>query len=127
MIIFYDGNCPLCNTEMQQLKQADTHNLITLEDINASDFETRFSYIKRQDALNFLHGKRASGEMIYGLDVTFAAWEIVGKHSWLKIVKLPGIRFIADIAYWLFAKYRRPISDYYARFTAKPSCKRCEK
>lgn len=112
MIIFYDGDCPLCNTKMQQLKQADTHNLITLEDINAADFETRFSYIKRADALAFLHGKRNNGEMIYGLDVTFAAWEIVGKHSWLKIFKLPGIRFIADLAYWVFAKYRKSPSAY---------------
>eukprot|EP00389_Voromonas_pontica_P015465 GDKH01024116.1.p1 GENE.GDKH01024116.1~~GDKH01024116.1.p1 ORF type:complete len:61 (+),score=13.54 GDKH01024116.1:103-285(+) len=39
MIIFYDGNCPLCVKEMDSLKRADTHNKIILEDINKDDFE----------------------------------------------------------------------------------------
>ena len=39
MIIFYDGNCPLCAKEMQSLKRADKENKITLEDINKDDFE----------------------------------------------------------------------------------------
>ena len=96
MIIFYDASCPLCAKEMRLLKKADKHNKIVLEDINASDFEQRFSYLKRQDTRAFLHGQTDEGEMIYGLDVTFAAWQTVGRHSWLKILQLPGIRFIAD-------------------------------
>lgn len=111
MIIFYDGKCPLCSKEMQQLKHADTRNQIVLEDINKDDFEDRYNYIKRQDAQAFLHGQSDSGEMLYGLDVTFAAWKAVGRHSWLKILQLPVIRFFADLGYWVFAKYRLQISS----------------
>ena len=118
MIIFYDGNCPLCVKEMNSLKRADTHNKIILEDINKDDFEQRFSYIKRKNAMAFLHGQRDNGEMIYGLDVTFAAWQTVGRHSWLKLLQLPGIRFIADLGYRLFAKYRRQIT----RICCQSSC-----
>lgn len=118
MIIFYDGNCPLCAKEMQLLKRADIYNKIKLEDINNNDFEQRYSYIKRQDAMAFLHGQRDTGEMIYGLDVTFAAWQTVDRHSWLKILQLPILRFGADIGYWLFAKYRKQIT----RFFCKSSC-----
>ena len=110
MIIFYDGNCPLCAKEMQSLKRADKENKITLEDINKEDFEHRFSNIKRVDAMGYLHGQLDNGKMIYGLDVTFTAWQTVGKHAWLKIFQLPIIRSLADAGYWLFAKYRLQIT-----------------
>jgi len=110
MIIFYDGNCPLCSTEMQQLKHADSKNLITLEDLNASDFSERYSYIDKDKAMNYLQAQKQSGEMIYGLDVTYEAWKIVGKHGWLKIFRLPIISFFADCGYVLFAKYRHSLS-----------------
>lgn len=115
MIIFYDANCPLCTKEMRLLKEADKHNKIALEDINTDDFEQRFNHIKRQDALAFLHAQQDNGEMIYGLDVTFAAWQTVGRHSWLKLLQLPGIRFIADLGYRLFAKYRRQITRIFCQ------------
>lgn len=110
MIIFYDANCPLCTKEMRLLKEADKHNKIALEDINTDDFEQRFNHIKCQDALAFLHGQQDNGEMIYGLDVTFAAWQTVGRHKWLKVLQLPGIRFFAAQGYKVFAKYRTTIA-----------------
>ena len=127
MIVFYDANCPLCSTEMRQLKQADKYNQISLEDINATDFEARFKHIKREDARSFLHGQQSSGEMLYGLDVTFAAWNMVGKHRWLKVFKLPGFRFIANLAYRLFAKYRTQISACYSKLSSRSTCKQCRK
>jgi len=112
MIIFYDGNCPLCSTEMKQLKQFDTDNKIVLEDLNAADFSERYSYIDKEKAMTYLQAQTHSGEMVYGLDVTYQAWKIVGKHSWLKIFRLPIISFFADCGYLLFAKYRHPISRF---------------
>ena len=53
-----------------------------------------------------------SGIMIYGLDVTYQAWKTVGKYPWLKIIRLPIIRFFADCTYTFFAKYRQPISRF---------------
>lgn len=110
MIIFYDASCPLCNAEMQQLKKADINQKIALEDINAADFDIRFPHIDKNRAMNILHAQDDAGEMIYGLDVTYAAWKTVGKHRWLKILRLPVIRLFADLGYTLFAKYRQPIS-----------------
>lgn len=112
MIIFYDGNCPLCNTEMQHLRRADASNKIALEDLNAEDFSQRFPHIDINKAMNILHAQTSTGEVIYGLDVTYLAWRTVGKYPWLKIIRLPIIRFFADHAYTFFAKYRHPISRF---------------
>ncbi|MGB2708012.1 MAG: DUF393 domain-containing protein [Pseudoalteromonas nigrifaciens] len=112
MIIFYDANCPLCNAEMQHLKRADINNKIILEDLNATDFNTRFPNVDKSKAMALLHARMPSGIMIYGLDVTYQAWKTVGKYPWLKIIRLPIIRFFADCAYTFFAKYRQPISRF---------------
>lgn len=110
MIIFYDAHCPLCNTEMQHLKKADKHQQLVLEDLNATDFNARFPNINKEKAMNLLHAQTASGQIIYGLDVTYQAWKTVGKHRWLVILRLPVISFFADIGYTLFAKHRQAIS-----------------
>lgn len=110
MIIFYDAQCPLCNTEMLHLKKADRHQQLILEDLNAADFYCRFPHINKDKAMNLLHGQMASGELIYGLDVTCQAWKTVGKHRWLMLLRLPIIKFFADLGYLFFARHRQFIS-----------------
>ncbi|MDC9500345.1 MULTISPECIES: thiol-disulfide oxidoreductase DCC family protein [unclassified Pseudoalteromonas] len=110
MIIFYDASCPLCNTEMQHLKDADTKHKIVLVDLNSHDFSARYPSVNKNKAMAILHAQLPTGEMIYGLDVTYQAWKTVGKYRWLKIFRLPIIRYFADAAYMFFAKHRQKIS-----------------
>lgn len=110
MIIFYDKQCPLCDTEMQHLVKSDKHQVIRLEDLNSADFSERFPAIDKAKAMNLLHAITDSGEMIYGLDVTYQAWKLVGKYPWLVVLRLPIIRYFADLAYNFFAKHRQTIS-----------------
>lgn len=110
LTIYYDGRCPLCAAEMKQLSEFDAAGRLALEDINARDFHDRFPHIDPVEADRYLHGEYASGEMVYGLDVTQQAWAIVGHHRWLKLLRLPVIRWFADIGYLLFARYRSQIS-----------------
>ncbi|WP_372763017.1 thiol-disulfide oxidoreductase DCC family protein [Pseudoalteromonas sp.] len=112
MIIFYDANCPLCQVAMQHLKRSDIEQKITLEDLNADDFSRRFPTVNQHQAMNILQAQTSSGQMIYGLDVTYQAWRSVGKYPWLKIIRLPVIRFFADSVYRVFAKYRHHISRF---------------
>ncbi|WP_191603153.1 thiol-disulfide oxidoreductase DCC family protein [Marinomonas algicola] len=116
MIIFYDGNCPLCNHEMQLLKRHDKNDQINLEDLNAADFVTRYPEINVQHALSILHAKTESGDMIYGLDVTVQAWAKTDKYTLfnyplLNLLRWPVIRFFADKAYVFFARHRTRISS----------------
>jgi predicted DCC family thiol-disulfide oxidoreductase YuxK len=117
MIIFYDGNCPLCNHEMQLLKKHDKNNQINLEDLNAADFVNRYPEINVQHAMSILHAKTESGHMIYGLDVTVQAWARTDKYRLfnfpiLNLLRWPIIGFFADKAYLFFAKHRTKISHW---------------
>ena len=57
LTIFDDGNCPLCNLEMQKLKQVDRNNLILLENLHQENFTTKFPNINPEEAMKMLHGE----------------------------------------------------------------------
>ena len=117
--IFYDGKCPLCAAEMRQLIARDLHRRIELQDINAADFDGRFSYIDKAYANQILHGETASGEILLGLDVTCKAWALTGTRSWIKWLRAPLIKPLADWCYRQFAKHRYRISYW---LTGKSRC-----
>ena len=110
LTIYYDALCPLCHREMQQIKRRDLQQKITLVDINRIDFEDTYPHIDRIKANQILHGQRASGELLLGLDVTHAAWSLVGAGKFTGLLRLPLIRQVADRAYLLFARHRYRIS-----------------
>ena len=122
LIIFYDGGCPLCVSEMRHLSKLDTEGKISLENICADNFSERFPHIDQQRADQILHGQLANGEVIYALDVTYNAWALVGKRHWVAILRWPIIKQIADYSYLFFAKYRSGISKL---LTGKERCEMC--
>jgi predicted DCC family thiol-disulfide oxidoreductase YuxK len=122
LIIFYDGGCPLCVSEMRHLSKLDTAGKIALENIHADDFTVRFPHIDQQRADQILHGQLASGEVIYALDVTYNAWALVGKRHWVAILRWPLIKQVADYSYLFFAKYRSTISKL---LTGSELCEMC--
>ncbi|WCN08257.1 thiol-disulfide oxidoreductase DCC family protein [Marinomonas mediterranea] len=122
MIFFYDSLCPLCTAEVSQLGQYDTDCRITFVDIhNAIEME-EYPHIDPKAANDRLHLINSEGQLITGLDATYAVWRQVGKHRWLKLLRLPLVRPIADIAYVFFAKHRYTISYL---FTGKKRCSTC--
>lgn len=122
LTIFYDSQCPLCLAEMQQLYAYDKTGQLRFVNLNDEDFTQRYPYIDRAHANRILHGQLASGEIIHGLDVTYRAWSLVGKHKWLAITRWPVIRYLADGIYLLFARHRYRISYL---LTGKPRCDTC--
>ena len=122
LIIFYDGGCPLCVSEMRHLAKLDTESKIALENIYADDFTQRFPHIEQQRADQILHGQLANGRVIFALDVTYEAWSLVGKRHWVAILRWPVIKQIADYTYLFFAKYRSTISKL---LTGKTRCEMC--
>ncbi|MBR9727991.1 thiol-disulfide oxidoreductase DCC family protein [Shewanella intestini] len=110
LTIFYDSACPLCSNEMAQLKSHDSEGRIQLEDLNADDLAERYPMLDIEKANTILHGLTHKGEMLLGLDVTAKAWSLVGKHCWVKLLRLPLVKPFADKAYTAFANNRYKIS-----------------
>ena len=120
LTLYYDSQCPLCSWEIDALRRHDDEQRIEFVDLHAADLYTRHPGIDRQRALELLHGSLADGHMIYGLDVTVMAWSLVGRHRWLRLLRLPGIALFADVAYRFFARHRH-------RFTGQRKAVACER
>jgi predicted DCC family thiol-disulfide oxidoreductase YuxK len=110
LTMFYDSLCPLCVAEVQQLKDLDKHGALLFVDIHREDFRTRWPGIDPVRADRILHAQRADGSMVYGLDVSAEAWALVGRHRWLKLLRLPVVRWFSDLAYSVLARHRYTIS-----------------
>ncbi|WP_111980144.1 thiol-disulfide oxidoreductase DCC family protein [Algibacillus agarilyticus] len=107
--IFYDGQCPLCVTEMAHLKRHDSNNVISLIDIHQDDFARLYPKVKYDEAMRILQGEY-QGRMLLGLAVTHRAWTLVGKGFWVAPLDWPIIKPISHLIYLGMAKYRHPIS-----------------
>ena len=114
LIIFYDSKCPLCSAEMDKLKQLDVTNQISLIDLHNEQLMEQHADIIFESAMKILHGKY-QGKIIFGLEVTYVAWRLVGKGKWVAPLNWPVIKPVANMTYHLFAKFRLPIS----RFSSK--------
>ena len=121
--IFFDGSCPLCAAEIGHLEKLDRDQKIAFEDIYAPNFSERFPHIEVSKADKILHGQWADGTLIYGLDVTYHSWALVGKKHWVAILRWPVFKQLAQLGYRFFARYRHRISSL---VTGKPRCERCE-
>lgn len=120
--LFYDGQCPLCVREMRQLQRHDTAQHLALVDIFTPNFHADFPQINADAAREILHAERPNGELLLGLDATYAAWKIVGKGYWIAPLRWPVVRVIADCCYRFFARNRYSIS-YWLTGTAR--CQQC--
>ena len=124
LTMLMDSQCPLCAAEVGMLTAADVGNRLRFQDIHAPDFSTKYPELDWQDCYDTLHVLSDNGDVIKGLDATCAVWNAVGKHRWLNLLRLPGIGWVADRMYRLFANNRSLISRI---IMGKSDCKACEK
>ncbi len=122
LTVFYDGRCPLCVKEIRALKQHDAAGLLQLENIHAKDVRQRYPQLDPTAAEKILHGIDANGEWLTGLDVTVKAWQLVKRHRWLRILRWPLIKPLADMFYRFFARHRQKMAFL---LTGQRHCDRC--
>ena len=132
LIVFFDGSCPMCASEMQHLRKLDRHERIAMFDLSApgaTDYLAKVHPdIDPAAADKILHGKTSDGRLILGLDVTHKAWSLVGR-GWLTApLRWRLVAPLSDRIYLLFARHRRRISALLSgRWRqATASCQACQ-
>jgi len=110
LTLLYDAACPVCSLEMDHLRERDARGHLAFVDIAAPAFDAA-AYRTTHAALDAeLHGVWADGSVIKGLATLRAAYAAVGLGWVLRPTALAPVRPVFDLAYRLFARYRRPIS-----------------
>jgi predicted DCC family thiol-disulfide oxidoreductase YuxK len=105
-ILYYDGQCSLCQAEMSRLEQHKRHNLQLVDIHQLTDDKTLPT---REQLLENLHLVTAEGETLVGLEANVAAWQKT-RYGWLwRILLWPLVYPVAKLAYqwWASRRYRR--------------------
>lgn len=113
--LLFDGECPICRHEAQWLARRDRRGNLALEDISRPEFDPSRFGLTRDAVAAVLHGVTPDGRVVRRLEAVAAAYQAVGL-GWLAQPLLwPGLHWIADRIYGLFARYRIPLGRLLGR------------
>lgn len=110
LTIYYDGQCPLCQAEVEFLKTRNHKNLLAFADISDLSFDQAKHQISCSMALERIHGRLGDGRLLVGVPVFAEAYRRAGLKTLARLLSQRCSLPILSSAYSLFARYRQPIS-----------------
>ena len=112
IIAYYDGKCGLCRREIQYYQKRVQPEHIIWHDVTVSNDTP--PDVSQYDLLLHMHVQK--DECLYrGIDAFILLWQHVPGWNWMaRLFAFPPIKFIATLAYELFARIR---------FMAYPHCR----
>lgn len=108
--LYYDGQCPLCTSEMQKLQQ---HADAKLELVDIHSLPEDPCLPPKHALLRSLHLKQGDGNFLIGLDANVAAWQHTRFGVFFRWLRWPVLRSTTDWFYqrWAHLRYRRLYRD----------------
>jgi predicted DCC family thiol-disulfide oxidoreductase YuxK len=106
LTLLYDGACPVCNLEMDNLKARNTEGLLCFVDISVAQFDTTPYGATLEDMNALIHAQRPDGSLVVGVEVFRLAYSAVGLGHLIAPTAWPVLRPLADAAYAVFARNR---------------------
>jgi len=104
--VFYDGECPLCEREIDMLRHRDRRERIRFTDIAADAFDAGSVGVSPDALMARLHGRLPDGTIIDGVEVFRLLYAAVGFERAARVSRLPVVAPLLDAAYAAFAKRR---------------------
>lgn len=104
--VFFDGDCPLCQREINMLKRWDKAQRIRFTNIAAPDFEPKVHGRSLDDFMARIQGRLPDGTYIEGVEVFRHLYTAVGFGPLVALSRLPLIRNVLDLGYRFFARNR---------------------
>jgi len=105
LTLYYDGHCPICRTEMQQLHARDAAGRLRLVDVRADGFAAPEG-ASREALLQAIHGRTADGRLVVGVETLRLAYDAIGLGWVLAFTAWPLLRRPSEWAYRVFARHR---------------------
>jgi predicted DCC family thiol-disulfide oxidoreductase YuxK len=105
--VFIDGHCPLCRREAGLLHKLDRgRGHLAMFDISEPDFDPSVYGLTHERIMRHIHGLTADGRVVSGVEVFRGAYAAVGLGWLLGWTSLPGVSWLCDRLYELFAWIR---------------------
>jgi predicted DCC family thiol-disulfide oxidoreductase YuxK len=116
--LLYDGACPLCLREVNFLRRCDQgRGLISCVDVTDDHYDpAEHAGIEFATAMERIHALLPDGQVVQNVEAFRRVYEILGMGWVYAITRVPGIGWMADKLYGLWADQR-------LRMTGRPSLK----
>lgn len=107
IIVFYDGNCNLCNSEINFYKKLDQKKTFSWVDINSKSNVLSNYNIDFEDSLMYLHAIDKRGNKRVGVDAFIIIWNEFKYFKILSfILQITPLKKISRMIYNFWAKKR---------------------
>jgi predicted DCC family thiol-disulfide oxidoreductase YuxK len=106
LTLLYDGNCPVCNLEMDNLWERNHAGLLRFVDISAPGFDPAPYQASIAEMNALIHAQRPDGSLVIGVEVFRLAYSAVGLGRYTHFTGWPVLKPLIDWAYALFARNR---------------------
>ncbi len=120
--LLYDGDCPFCRREAQWLKRRDRDGRLALEDISALGFDPSRYGLTRQEVMGVLHGVLPDGRIVRGVEAVRQAYQAIGLGWLVAPTRLPGVRWVLDRMYGVFARNRAGLGRWFGHRCEDGGC-----
>ena len=109
--VFFDGSCSVCAAEMEVYRRKEHGGRLLFIDISAPGFDPSTYGITLNAFMYEMHAIDREGRIYRGVEAFQAIWQAfpaLTRYVLLAIlVSLPGVKFLARIAYHGFARIRK--------------------
>jgi predicted DCC family thiol-disulfide oxidoreductase YuxK len=110
LTLLYDGHCPVCSLEMDELRAQDCHERLRFEDISAPGFDAAPWGATAAELDALMHAVDAQGHTWRGVPALRLAYAAVGRGLIWAPTAWPLLAPLFDAGYSLFARNRHGIS-----------------
>jgi predicted DCC family thiol-disulfide oxidoreductase YuxK len=106
LTLLYDGQCPVCNLEMDNLKARNAEGLLKFVDISLPQFDPTPYGATLAQMNGLIHAQRPDGSLVVGVEVFRLAYGAVGLGHLTAPTGWPLLKPAVDAAYSVFARNR---------------------
>ena len=110
LTLLFDGACPICRVEMDRLAELDGLGRLAFVDVAVPGFDDTPYGATLADMQRLIHAVRPDGTLVIGVEVFRLAYGAVGRGLLFAPTAVPGLSFLAERAYALFARNRYQVS-----------------
>lgn len=122
LTLLHDGHCPFCQREVAFLARRDRAGRLAFVDIAAPGFDPAVYGTTLPELQAVLHGVLADGTLVRRVDVFRAAYRAVGLGWLVAPTTWPGLRWLVDRGYTLFARHRVRLGRLFGRTCDDGAC-----
>ncbi|MEO9902040.1 DUF393 domain-containing protein [Nisaea sp.] len=105
-VVFFDGSCPLCRSEIQMYRRQDAAGALCLVDVSV-DHTGLPPTLDRETAMKRFHIIGSEGQILSGAAAFVEVWRQLPGWRWVaRIAALPGLTALLECGYRAFLPLR---------------------